>query len=134
MKNLLKPITVLLILCAGVLAFTSSASAAWSGYQTSKKVRVYTDATTYTTRATSVDWKAQKTTSGRVYYSAMLIRTDNYSNSGAQRGNFTSGTPLKKFSLSKTRPGTYQVVINLYSDSSERNYIGTARSAKIYIK
>ncbi len=134
MKNLLKPITVLLILCAGVLAFTSSASAAWSGYQTSKKVRVYTDATTYTTRATSVDWKAQKTTSGRVYYSAMLIRTDNYSNSGAQRGNFTSGTPLKKFSLSKTRPGTYQVVINLYSDSSERKYIGTARSAKIYIK
>ncbi|MCY9097418.1 hypothetical protein MOE96_21460 [Bacillus inaquosorum] len=134
MKNLLKPITVLLILCAGVLAFTSSASAAWSGYQTSKKVRVYTDATTYSTRATSVDWKAQKTTSGRVYYSAMLIRTDNYSNSGAQRGNFTSGTPLKKFSLSKTRPGTYQVVINLYSDSSERKYIGTARSAKIYIK
>ncbi|MCY7895121.1 hypothetical protein [Bacillus vallismortis] len=134
MKNLLKPITVLLILCAGVLAFTSPASAAWSGYQTSKKVRVYTDATTYSTRATSVDWKAQKTTSGRVYYSAMLIRTDNYSNSGAQRGYFTTTTPLKRFSLSGVEPGTYQVVINIYKDLKERNYIGSARSAKIYIK
>ena len=70
----------------------------------------------------------------KVYYSAMLVRTDNYSNSGTQRGSFTSGTPLKKFSLSKTRPGTYQVVVNIYSDSAERHYIGTARSAKIYIK
>ncbi|AUS12416.1 hypothetical protein [Bacillus subtilis] len=122
------------VITLGVTILPEGASAAWSGYQTSKKVRVYTDATTYSKSATSVDWKAQKTTSGRVYYSAMLIRTDNYSNSGAQRGNFTSGTPLKKFSLSKTRPGTYQVVINLYSDSSERKYIGTARSAKIYIK
>ncbi|MDR4436587.1 hypothetical protein [Bacillus tequilensis] len=134
MKRLLKPVTILSILLTGILTFTSPVSAAWSGYQTSKKVRVYTDATTYSKSATSADWKAQKTTSGRVFYSAMLIRTDNYSNSGAQRGNFTSGTPLKKFSLSKTRPGTYQVVINLYSDSSERNYIGTARSAKIHIK
>ncbi|MCY8420272.1 hypothetical protein [Bacillus inaquosorum] len=122
------------VITLGVTILPEGVSAAWSGYQTSKKVRIYTDATTYSTRATSVDWKAQKTTSGRVYYSAMLIRTDNYSNSGAQQGNFTSSTPLKKFSLSKTRPGTYQVVINLYSDSSERKYIGTARSAKIYIK
>ncbi|MEC1583693.1 hypothetical protein P9D48_20790 [Bacillus subtilis] len=132
MKKIL--LTVTLAASFFVSLFPVEVSAAWSGYQTGKKVRIYTDATTYSTRATSVDWKAQKTTSGRVYYSAMLIRTDNYSNSGAQRGNFTSGTPLKKFSLSKTRPGTYQVVINLYSDSSERNYIGTARSAKIYIK
>ncbi|MFE6374554.1 hypothetical protein ACFVRA_14200 [Bacillus subtilis] len=114
------------VITLGVTILPEGASAAWSGYQTSKKVRVYTDATTYSKSATSVDWKAQKTTSGRVYYSAMLIRTDNYSNSGTQRGNFTSGTPLKKFSLSKTRPGTY--------DSSERKYIDTARSAKIYIK
>ncbi|MEC3639788.1 hypothetical protein [Bacillus halotolerans] len=132
MKKILLTVTLTATLFGSL--FPMEVSAAWSGYQTSKKVRIYTDATTYSTRATSVDWKAQKTTSGRVYYSAMLIRTDNYSNSGAQRGNFTSGTPLKKFSLSKTRPGTYQVVINLYSDSSERKYIGTARSAKIYIK
>lgn len=122
------------VITLGSMVLPESASAAWSGYQTSKKVRVYTDATSYSKSASSVDWKAQKTTSGKVYYSAMLVRTDNYSNSGAQRGSFTSGTPLKKFSLSKTRPGTYQVVVNIYSDSSERHYIGTARSAKIYIK
>ncbi|CDG25435.1 protein of unknown function [Bacillus velezensis UCMB5113] len=29
-------------------------------HETSKKVRVYTDATTYSYRATSVDWKAEK--------------------------------------------------------------------------
>ncbi|MEC1652034.1 hypothetical protein P9D74_13940 [Bacillus vallismortis] len=134
MKRLLKTVTILSILLTGLLTFTSPASAVWSGYQTSKKVRVYTDATTYSTRATSVDWKAQKTTAGRVYYSAMLIRTDNYSNSGVQRGYFTSTTPMKRFSLSGVKPGIYQVVINIYKDSKERNYIGTARSAKIYIK
>ncbi|WP_282627657.1 hypothetical protein [Bacillus subtilis] len=122
------------VITLGVTILPEGASAAWSGYQTSKKVRIYTDATTYSTRATSVDWKAQKTTSGRVYYSAMLVRTDNYSNSGAQRGYFTSTTPLKRFSLSGAKPGTYQVVINIYKDSKERNYIGSARSAKIYIK
>ncbi|MGE0912353.1 hypothetical protein ACQGRJ_21665 [Bacillus atrophaeus] len=134
MKKLLKSITILSIVFAGVLAFTSPASAAWSGYQTSKKVRVYTDSTNYSGRATSVNWKAQKTTSGRVYYDAMLIRTDNFSNTGVQRGNFTSSTPLKKFTLSKARPGTYQVVVNIYTDKAERKYVGTVRSAKIYIK
>lgn len=122
------------VITLGVTVLPEGVSAAWSGYQTSKKVRIYTDATTYSTRATSVDWKAQKTTSGRVYYSAMLVRTDNYSNSGAQRGYFTSTTPMKRFSLSGVKPGTYQVVINIYKDSKERNYIGSARSAKIYIK
>ncbi|ALV02203.1 hypothetical protein JD965_13500 [Bacillus siamensis] len=126
--------TLVAVITLGVTVLPESASAAWSGYQTSKKVRVYTDAITYSKSAISVDWKAQKTTSGRVYYSAMLVRTDNYSNSGVQRGNFTTGTSLKKFSLSKTRPGTYQVVVNIYSDSGERHYIGTARSAKINIK
>ncbi|WP_345805695.1 hypothetical protein [Bacillus subtilis] len=122
------------VITLGVTVLPEGVSAAWSGYQTSKKVRIYTDATTYSTRATSVDWKAQKTTSGRVYYSAMLVRTDNYSNSGAHRGYFTSTTPMKRFSLSGVKPGTYQVVINIYKDSKERNYIGSARSAKIYIK
>ncbi|MED4843906.1 hypothetical protein [Bacillus atrophaeus] len=126
--------TLIAVITLGVTVWPGSASAAWSGYQTSKKVRVYTDSTNYSGRATSVDWKAQKTTSGRVYYDAMLIRTDNFSNTGVQRGNFTSSTPLKKFSLSKARPGTYQVVVNIYTDKAERNYIGTVRSAKIYIK
>ncbi|WP_340639561.1 hypothetical protein [Bacillus atrophaeus] len=122
------------VITLGVTVWPGSASAAWSSYQTSKKVRVYTDSTNYSGQATSVDWKAQKTTSGRVYYDAMLIRTDNFSNTGVQRGNFTSSTPLKKFSLSKARPGTYQVVVNIYTDKAERKYVGTVRSAKIYIK
>ncbi|MCY9196005.1 hypothetical protein MOE86_04610 [Bacillus atrophaeus] len=134
MKKLFKTIILSAVLLMGAVAVAPSASAAWSGYQTSKKVRVYTDSTNYSGRATSVDWKAQKTTSGRVYYDAMLIRTDNFSNTGVQRGNFTSSTPLKKFSLSKARPGTYQVVVNIYTDKAERNYVGTVRSAKIYIK
>ncbi|PRS02357.1 hypothetical protein C6W22_20855 [Bacillus atrophaeus] len=126
--------TLIAVITLGVTVWAGSASAAWSSYQTSKKVRVYTDSTNYSGRATSVDWKAQKTTSGRVYYDAMLIRTDNFSNTGVQRGKFTSSTPLKKFSLSKARPGTYQVVVNIYTDKAERNYVGTVRSAKIYIK
>ncbi|PNB40093.1 hypothetical protein C1X64_39495, partial [Pseudomonas sp. GW456-E7] len=65
--------TLVAVITLGVLVWPESASAAWSGYQTSKKVRVYTDATTYSKSATSVDWKAQKTTSGRIYYSAMLV-------------------------------------------------------------
>ncbi|MEC1900980.1 hypothetical protein [Bacillus atrophaeus] len=134
MKKLFKSIILSAVLLTGAAVVAPSASAVWSGYQTSKKVRVYTDSTNYSGRATSVDWKAQKTTSGRVYYDAMLIRTDNFSNTGVQRGNFTSSTPLKKFSLSKARPGTYQVVVNIYTDKAERKYVGTVRSAKIYIK
>ncbi|OIK22157.1 hypothetical protein [Bacillus amyloliquefaciens] len=134
MKKLLKSIILSAALLMGAAAVAPSASAAWSGYQTGKKVRVYTDASTYSSRATSVDWKAEKTTAGRVYYSAMLVRSDNYSNSGAQRGNFTTATPLKRFSLSGVKPGTYRVIVNIYSDANERNYIGSASSAKIYIK
>ncbi|KXZ21821.1 hypothetical protein P4T89_03560 [Bacillus nakamurai] len=134
MKKLFKSIIISAALLMGTAAVAPSASATWSGHQTSKKVRVYTDETTYSSRATSVDWKAEKSTAGRVYYSAMLIRSDNYSNSSAQRGNFITTTPLKKFSLSGVKPGTYRVIVNIYSDSNERNYIGSASSAKLYIK
>lgn len=88
-------LSVVLLMGAGAVAPPACAD------ETSKKVRVYTDATTYSYRATSVDWKAEKITASRIYYSAMLVRFHNYSNSGAQWGNFTIATPLKRFSLSE---------------------------------
>ncbi|MGG0052145.1 hypothetical protein [Bacillus atrophaeus] len=145
MKKLLKSITILSIVFAGVLAFTSPASAAWSGWQTEAfghKARVYTDATTYTSKATTIDWKAEKKGSSTLYYTAGVYKkrsggglTDTKM---VQRGSFKTATPMKSFNVktirNKTGKGTYVIQLDCYSDSGKRHYIGTFESAKFYVK
>ncbi|ASF28424.1 hypothetical protein WV34_06495 [Bacillus amyloliquefaciens] len=48
--TVIKSIILSAVLIIGAVAVTLSVSAVWWGHQTSKKVRVYTDATTYTSR------------------------------------------------------------------------------------
>ncbi|HEQ3553565.1 hypothetical protein ACX3X3_13545 [Bacillus subtilis] len=130
------------VITLGVTVWPESASAAWSGWQNRNgySIRVYTDATTYTPRATSIDYKAEKKGSSRLYYKAILYK---YTNSGlihtgrVGSGSFTSSTPFKSFSVSSVRreygTGTYLIKYNLYKNSNWTGYIGSANSNRFYI-
>ncbi|MEC3613129.1 hypothetical protein P9181_17525 [Bacillus velezensis] len=62
MKKLFKSIILSAALLTGAVAVAPSASAAWSGWQNESGYsgRVFTDATTYTAGASTIDWKAEK--------------------------------------------------------------------------
>ncbi|PSA91504.1 hypothetical protein C6370_18410 [Bacillus atrophaeus] len=145
MKKLFKAIILSAALLMGAAAVAPSASAAWSGWQTETfghKARVYTDATTYTSKATTIDWKAEKKGSSTLYYTAGVYKkrsggglTDTKM---VQRGSFKTATPMKSFNAktirNKTGKGTYVIQLDCYSDSGKRHYIGTFESAKFYVK
>ncbi|MEH6861520.1 hypothetical protein [Bacillus velezensis] len=145
MKRLVKSLVIAATLLTGTIALTPQADAAWSGWQTEKfghKARVYTDATTYSSSATTVDWKAEKKGGATLYYTAGVYKkrsSGGLTDTGlVQRGSFKTSTPLKSFSAksirSKTGKGTYVIQIDCYSDSAKRKYVGTFESAKFNVK
>jgi hypothetical protein len=121
------------------------ASAGWSGVGACG-VQIYTDATTYSTSATTVDWKAQKpsTQCGTVYYKMRILQVgDGTADIGYQTsGYFSSATPLKYVSISTIKsmtpypqPGaeTYRIELQLYSSSSYTTRVGEVYSSLFYI-
>ncbi|AYJ76181.1 hypothetical protein BSP7_065 [Bacillus phage BSP7] len=138
---------VLTCLTLVILGFVSvpKAEAAWSGWQsltTGYTGRVYTDATTYTSRASTIDWKVEKKGSSKVYYTAKLYKWNNnglvYTGQSAG-GYFFYSTPLKSFSVPKARKATgnggYQIKVELYNSyiKDKAHYKGTLNSSKFYI-
>ncbi|MFI8862507.1 hypothetical protein PWO55_08965 [Bacillus velezensis] len=144
MKKLFESIILSAVLLTGAAAVAPSASAEWSGWQNESGYsgRVFTDAATYTTGASTVDWKAEKKGAETLYYTAGVYKKR--SGGGltdtnlVQRGSFKTATPLKSFNVktiwNKTGKGTYVIQLDCYSDSGKRNYIGTSESAKFYVK
>ena len=142
MKKLFKSIILSAALFTGAAAVAPSASAAWSPWGNYKggAMRVYTDATTYTAKATTIDYKIQKKGSKKYYYKAILykwtdsglIHTGQYSS-----GSFTGSTPMKKFSVTSARRntgnGTYIVKYNLYSKSNWTGFVGSPTSNWFFI-
>jgi hypothetical protein len=107
-------------------------------------VSVWVDAYTYTTSATTVDFKATKGSScGTVYYKAVVYQVgDGEASTGlTQTGYFSYATPVKAFYTSNIKfytpyPGstnTYRIKFLLYSDSGYKNYLGQANSHNITI-
>nr|WP_307894707.1 hypothetical protein [Bacillus swezeyi] len=105
--------------------------------------RVYSLTTPYYySGAKTVDWRAEKKGSGRLYYTAGVYK--NRSGGGltdtnlVQRGYFNHSTPLKSFSVSEIRKrtgkGTYVIQFDCYTNSAKNKYIGTFESKKFYIK
>ncbi|WP_416722962.1 hypothetical protein [Bacillus stercoris] len=72
------------------------------GFNKSCKVRVITDASTYTKRATTVDAKVEQNGNcGKLYYIMYLAyKNANFGSIGDdQTGEFSSSTPWKSFSI-----------------------------------
>ncbi|QFG05359.1 hypothetical protein 022DV001_47 [Bacillus phage 022DV001] len=141
---MIKKIILSAVVMSAVLAviFPYEASAAWSGWQNRNgySIRVYTDATTYTPKASTIDYKAEKKGTVRLYYKAILYK---YTSKGlihtgqVGSGSFTSSTPFKSFSVRSARReygnGTYLIKYNLYKKSNWTGYIGSANSSYFYI-
>ncbi|MCY8269649.1 hypothetical protein [Bacillus sonorensis] len=141
MKKIIMFLIVAGMTFIGFFASTGTAEAAWSGWQTRNgyAARVYTDANTYTTRASTVDWKIEKKGSSKLYYTAHIYKWTNtglYSG-GSAAGHFKSFTPIKKFSVPSVRKklgsGTYIVRVFCYKDSKKKKMIGSFDSKKIRI-
>ncbi|MFE5206808.1 hypothetical protein [Bacillus cereus] len=140
MKNFIFDLVAVITL--GVLVLPESASAAWSGWQNRNghSIRVWTDATTYSPSASTIDYKAEKKGSKRLYYKAILYK---WSDKGlihtgrVGSGSFTGSTPVKSFSVPSVRreygTGTYLIKYNLYSKSNWTGYVGSVNSNRFYI-
>lgn len=145
MNRLFKSIVITAALLTGFIALAPQADAAWSDWQTEKfghKARVYTDATTYTSSAKTVDWKAEKKGAATLYYTTGVYKKRSgggLTDTGlVQRGSFKTATPLKSFSVKsirgKTSAGSYVIQVDCYTDSGKRHYIGTFESARFNVK
>ncbi|MCY7835230.1 hypothetical protein [Bacillus haynesii] len=122
----------------GLFATTGTAKAVWSGWQIRNgyTARVYTDASTYTSRASSVDWRIQKKGSSSIYYTAHIYKwtSSGLYSGGSATGYFKSSTPIKKFSVPKIRrrlgSGTYIVRVFCYKNSKKKKQVGSFNSKK----
>lgn len=126
---------------SGVFMSTGKAEAAWSGWQTKGgyTVKVYTDASTYTSRASSIKWRMKKKGSSKLYYKAYICKWINRGlfSGGSVTGYFKVSTPLKTYSVSPVRKklgnGTYIVRVFLFKDAKKKKMIGSFDSKKIRI-
>ncbi|MEC0715381.1 hypothetical protein P8874_04475 [Bacillus licheniformis] len=145
MKNPFKIIVTLSLLLSGSLLFSQSAAAVWSPWQTElfgHTTRIFTDDTNYYSGAKTVDWRAEKKGSSKLYYTASVYKKR--SGGGltdtnlVQRGYFKHSTPLKSFSFSEIRKrtgkGSYVIQLDSYTDAKKNNYIGAFESKQFYIK
>ncbi|MCR4368195.1 MULTISPECIES: hypothetical protein [Bacillus amyloliquefaciens group] len=140
-----KIIIASILLLTGVFGFNLNASAAWSGWQKESlghTARVYTDASNYSSSATTVDWKIEKKGSSTLYYTAGVYKKRSgggYTDTNlVQRGSFKTVTPMKSFNVqsirNKTGKGSYVIQVDCYTDSSKNHYVGTFQSAAFNIK
>jgi hypothetical protein len=136
------------ILFAAILALTAAIPAsAGNGPVGACGTTVWTDATNYSTSATTVDFKASKGSScGTVYYKARVEQLYNgraYAvGSSGPTGYFQTATPIKKINIDWIKgampynvsgPESIRLKVLLYSDSAMSNYIGVAYSHTLYI-
>lgn len=127
------------ILLAGILALTGmfslgsmDAEAAYGSWKSVKqggsncKVRIWTDYTTYTASASTVDYKIYNngSCSNLKYKSSLEVNVagGSVALSGYHTGNFNNSSPVKKFSLSPLKNYNYnsfgaQVSAHLYTSS-----------------
>lgn len=133
-------LALIVLFSVGIAAFAAPASAVWSGWSGGGvTARVYIDASTYTQRATTIDWKVEKKGSQKLYYKAWIRK---YASIGVMKamsvsGSFKSSTPMKTFPVKKLRKewgnGQYDVYVVMYTDSKMKKVKGVAISKKFYI-
>ncbi|MDP0484150.1 hypothetical protein [Bacillus subtilis] len=138
MRFLLKKSTLLittLLIISTSFAFDSTAEAATSSWQTVNgvkgcKVRVYTDASTYSKRASSIDTYAETNGKcGTLNYRMGVTTRDGEWNLGNYfiKGSFSKRTPIKKFYFSKLAKPEFkerwEVNVELYKGSKFKDAV-----------
>ncbi|MCY8544177.1 hypothetical protein P9D53_15510 [Bacillus haynesii] len=144
MRRVLKVIistALLLSVSSIVFLFDTKAEAATSSWQKiegSCYGRVWTDATTYTKRATSIDAYAEiKGKCGKLNYRMLAGTRDGeyYIGGPTFKGSLTKRTPIKKFYFSKFYPQRlderWDLNVEFYKG---KKFIGAVQSKIIYIK
>jgi len=143
-KKVLKASVLFGVSMAIFLGFSpQNASAAWSswqsfdGFKQGCKVRVYTDATTYTRNAKTVDVKAEQNGNcGTIYYN-MFLSWKGYPHTGlgenTPTGSFSSVTPLKSITIIRPigEPSTWGLVYLEMKKSSNGDVIARAQSPQL---
>lgn len=144
MIKISKFLVLSLVIIGGFLLPTGNADAAWSGWKSASafgntcEVRVYTDLTTYTKVANTVDTKAEtRGTCSRIYYT-MSIPDPRIAWGGigeTYTGYFSSSTPLKKININDVDSQVQtKVVLDMYKDSGLNNHAGEVFSSTITIQ
>gem|GEM_PF-3201235 len=85
---------------------------------------MYTDASTYSARASTADWKIEKKGSSKFHYTAHIYK---WTNTGLYSGG--SMVSVRR----KLGSGTYIVRVFCYKDSKKKKQIGSFDSEKIRI-
>lgn len=145
-KSLLILFSFLLVSSVVLLGSNEKAQAAtysgWQhpyGFNKSCKVRVITDASTYTKRATTVDAKVEQNGScGKLYYRMDLAyKNANFMSIGdIQTGYFSGSTPWKSFNIRSVKQ-TQTTSIHVYLSKKKSSGYGDepraySKSIKIY--
>ncbi|MCF7618527.1 hypothetical protein [Bacillus sonorensis] len=144
MKKVLKPCVLFGVTIAILLGFSpQNASAAWSewqsfdGFKQGCKVRVYTDALNYSSKAKTVDVKAEQNGNcGTIYYNMFLSWKGSDSvgiGSNVPTGSFTSVTPLKSINIIHQQETTSAVVYLEMKKSSNGDILYRASSQRLSV-
>ncbi|WP_195536336.1 hypothetical protein [Bacillus paralicheniformis] len=139
MKKVLKASVLFGVCVAFLLGFApKEASAAWSewqsfdGFKQGCKVRVYTDALNYSSKASTVDVKAEQNGNcGTIYYGMFLSwkGSDSVSiGSSYPTGSFTSNTPLKSINIMHQQEKTDAIVYLEMKKSENGDIVSRAKS------
>jgi len=140
MKRIQKISFILLATVVSVLFFNDTkaeaATSAWKTISSGCKVRLVTDASTYSTSATSVDVYAESSGCPTFYYKMSVDDPSGYKGP-IQTGSFSSRTPVKVFKISTLRVSKGKNLaephIDLYSNSSFTTHKGAAWGPTITI-
>ncbi|MBX9957936.1 hypothetical protein H7T43_24050 [Peribacillus simplex] len=144
-KKMLMVFSAAFILGVSALPFNASA-AGWTSWEDNPmgngcKTRVWHDADTYTTNATTIDFKVEQNGKcGKLYYKSSI---NTYGNAPAywkrispyQTGSFSNITPLKQIKLSSlTQTGVKaKVLVELYKNAGMTSYVSDINSTTITI-
>ncbi|MCF7618638.1 hypothetical protein P9D57_00585 [Bacillus sonorensis] len=145
MKKVLKLCVLFGVSMAILLGFSpQNASAAWSdwqsfnGFKQGCKVRVYTDALNYSSKAKTVDVKAEQNGNcGTIYYEMFLSWKGNWSigmGENLPTGSFTSVTPLKSITIIHPEEKTDAIVYVGLKKSSNGDNLYEAKSKWLTIE
>lgn len=132
-----------LLIAGSTFICSPKAEAAMSSWQTVQGIkgceaRVWTDATTYTRKATSIDVYAQTNGKcGTLNYRMGVTTLDGEYNIGnfSHKGSFSNKTPVKKFYFSKLLKPTFKerwhVNVELYKGGKMKDAV---QSKTIYVE
>lgn len=136
-SKLLLSFSLALICCLTLLpqGKAEAAYGSWSRVTSTCEVRVWTDYTTYTSSATTIDAFAELKGSCQKYDYKMYVQVYGFAGaiSPVQTGWFSSRTPTKYFNLNQLKGSSYTDSVVTIELLQNGRYVGGANSQRLYI-